>query len=205
MTAKFSTSHSHSKGALPLLLVTLALIFIVIALVPPEQSLGSSLWLILLHGAWVWAGLLIFAAAAFTGLAALLTRWTGWQAWSRALGLTGLGFWLTYLPMSLLVMQVGWGGLFFDEPRWRIPFTFAVVGTLLQLGLFLLDHARLASLGNLLFGAALWARLFTVGNVLHPDSPVGQSGSIHIQAAFGALLALAVFLGLQIAWRLQKR
>ncbi len=196
---------SERKGSFLLFLATLALIALVTAVTPPEQSLGGNLRLILLHGAWVWAGLLAFGASAAAGLAGLLTRGSAWHAWSRALGLTGLGFWLTYLPMSLLVMQVGWGGLFFDEPRWRIPFTFAVVGVLLQAGLFLLDNPRLAAVGNLLFGAALLARLMTADTVLHPESPVAQSGSLAIQLSFTVLLALALGLGLQVAWRLRSQ
>ncbi len=204
MTANSWRTHfKNRRNALLLALFTLAMIALATAQAPPEESLGSGLRLILLHGAWVWAGLVTFAVSAAAGLAALVWGKPGLHAWSRAFGLTGLGFWLTYLPMSLWVMQVGWGGLFFDEPRWRIPFTFAIAGALLQVGLFLLEDARLASLGNLLFGAALWARLLSAGTVLHPDSPVGQSGSLAIRLSFGVLLALALALSFQIAWQLK--
>lgn len=64
-------------------------------------------------------------------------------------------FWLTYLPMSLVGMQMNWGGFFFDEPRRRIPFSFAVVGILLQAGMLLIDRSSLVLSGKLLSGVAL--------------------------------------------------
>lgn len=161
--------------------------------------------LVLLHGAWVWAALLVFAGSAVAGLVGLLTRGPAWRAWSRALGLTGMAFWLVYLLMALRVMQAAWGGPFFDEPRWRIPFTFAVAGLLLQLGLWLVGSPRLASLGNLVFGAALWGALLGAENILHPVSPVAHSGSFRIRVFFAVLLALALCLGLQVARMLRRR
>jgi hypothetical protein len=51
-------------------------------------------------------------------------------------------FWLTYLPLSLLVQQMNWGGIFWDEPRWRISLMFGMVGLLLQVGLALVENLR---------------------------------------------------------------
>ncbi len=178
--------------------LTLALIGLVTVLAPAERTLGSGLRLVLLHGAWVWSGKLFFAAAALTGLIAFF-RPQGWAAWSRILGWCGLIFWLTYLPMSLLVQQQNWGGIFWDEPRWRIPFTFGVVGALLQAGLAVLARPRLTGLANAAFGAALWLALGGAENILHPDSPVAQSGSAAIRLAFGLLLGLALLSGAQFS------
>lgn len=175
---------------------------------PPEQTLGTNLGVILLHGAWVWAGLIFFGLAALAGLAGLLAEAFKKTATgrlgrgSRALAWTGMVFWLSYLPMSLWVMKMNWGGFFFDEPRWRIPFTFAVAGALLQAGLILINRPVLTLLANLFFGAALWFSLFTSQTVLHPESPVAQSGDLRIQAAYGLLLGLALLLGGQVAWAL---
>jgi len=187
------------------LLLTLLAIVLTAFWIPAEAQIGFNLRLVIVHGAWVWTGLLTFAAAALTGLAALLLRRQPLARASLALGRTGLFFWLTYLPMSLLLMQLNWGGLYFDEPRWRIPFTFAMVAVLLQAGLSLINRPMLTALGNLLFGAALWAMLLPSDTVLHPESPVAQSGSLRIQTAYGVLLALSLLAAVQIAVFLYNR
>lgn len=180
------------------LLITLTLIAVLTAFGPVEHTLGANLRLVLLHGAWVWSGKLLFAAAGVCGLAAIISP-ARWADWSRALGWSGLFFWLTYLPMSLLVQQQNWGGIFWDEPHWRIPFTFGVVGVLLQSGLLVLDHPRLTGFANAAFGLALWVALSGAENILHPDSPVARSGSLAIQLTFGLLLGLALLTGAQLS------
>jgi hypothetical protein len=169
----------------------LVLLLAAAAFAPLEYTLGGKIRLVYLHGVWVWAGLGSFAAAAFAGLLGLIFHAQRWHLWSRAFGWSAMTFWLTYLPMSLLVMQMNWGGLYFDEPRWRIPFTFAVTGVLLQAGLWLLGKPAVTSLANCLFAAALFLGLFNAVNVMHPDAPVFTSPSTTIRVYFGLLLVLA--------------
>jgi len=165
---------------------------------PEEQSLGSNVRIVYLHGAWVLAAEVAFAAAALAGLLALVMRRKNLHHWSAALGRTGIVFWLTYLPISMLLMQINWGGFFFDEPRWRIPFTFAVIAVLLQSGLFLINHLMVSSIANLIFAAALFWSLNRVTSILHPDSPIFGSGSISIQVFFILLLFISLLAGWQI-------
>ena len=192
--------------------INLFLIALVVAFAPLERTLGANIRLVYFHGAWVWVGKVAFGAAALAGLGGLILRhWKkpswAWRlpTWALALGRTGLFFWATYLPMSLLVMQLNWGGLFLDEPRFQVPLTFGVVGLLLHAGFFLLDQPDLVCLGSLAYGVALWAALGSVNNILHPDSPILTSDSLRIQLFFGALLVLSLLVGWQIAtWLVRK-
>lgn len=179
---------------------TLAAIALVTAFAPLEKTLGERIRLVYLHGAWVWAGKIAFACGALAGLAALLARSQKWAGWSLALGRAGLVIWLTYLPMSLVVQQVNWGGIFWDEPRWRIPLAFGVAALLIQVALWLFNQPFIASAVNLVFGVALWWVLGGIENILHPDSPIFQSGSARIQIFFVLLLLLAIFLAGQITF-----
>jgi hypothetical protein len=189
----------------PFLFLNLALIAAITLLVPAEQTLGTNLSLIILHGAWVWAGLITFALSSIVALYAFISRKPSQHRLSRALAWTGLFFWLTYLPMSLLVMQLNWGGLFFDEPRWRIPFSFAVVAILGQVGLVLMDRKSLTSAFNLVFGIALWASLLASETILHPESPIAQSQSGRIPFFFAILLGLALVFSAQITSLFMKK
>lgn len=181
------------------LLVSVIGLVLITLLSPMERTLGDRARLVYFHGAWVWAGKIAFAASAAAALIGLLRVSTAWQRYSLALGRVGMVFWLTYLPLSLYVQEVNWGGIFWDEPRWRIPLIFGIVGLLLQIGLALMDDLRVASAANLVFGVALWWMLGTITNVLHPDSPIVQSGSLRIQVFFALLLAFSVAFGALLA------
>ena len=163
----------------PLLLffVTVLVIAVLALFGPEEQSLGSNVKIVYLHGAWVLAAELAFAAAALVGLLALVMRRERLHQWSAALGRTGIFFWVTYLPLSLWAMQANWNGLFLAEPRFRLALTFAIVGTLMQIGLWLVNLDWVTSLANLVFFVALRAVFATAADVMHPPpSPIFNSG-----------------------------
>lgn len=166
---------------------------------PAERSLGANVRVVYLHGAWVWAALAAFMAAAGAGLAGLLSGKVSLHHWSRALGRTGLIFWVTYLPISVWAMQTNWNGLFLAEPRWRMALAFAAGGTLLQIGLTLVEKPFWASLGNLAYVAALLLALATTEQVMHPPAPVLTSDAWRIQLFFADLVALTVLAAWQVA------
>src|SRR5512134_1104709 len=143
---------------------------IVIALLalfgPEEKSLGASVRIVYLHGAWVLAAELAFLAAGLAGLLGLLTRRPTFHNWSAALGRTGIFFWVAYLPLSLWAMQSNWNGLFLAEPRFRLAAIFAVAGVLLQTGLWLINADWITSLANLIFIVVLRVVFATAENVM---------------------------------------
>lgn len=179
-------------------LLTAAAIFLVTALAPLEKTLGTSARIVYLHGAWVWSAMITILAAGAVGLVALLARREVLHAWSRALGRAGIVLWVTFLPMSLYVMQISWNGIYLDEPRFRIPFNFAVVGTLLQVGLSFFKPVW-TSLANLLYGAALFLAMRSVETILHPDAPILNTESRGIQIFFAVLVILILLWAWQIA------
>ena len=159
---------------------------------PEEQSLGSNVRIVYLHGAWVLAAEVAFAAAALVGLLALALRRERLHQWSAALGRTGIVFWLTYLPLSLWAMEANWNGLFLAEPRFRLALIFAVTGSLLQIGLWLINVDWVTSLVNLVFFIVLRVVFSTASNVMHPPpSPIFNSGLWNIIIFFIVLNLLA--------------
>jgi hypothetical protein len=180
---------SKSPGLWFILFLAAALV--VAAFAPLEKTLGISARLVYFHGAWVWAALVAFAVAALLGMMGLVSRREGLHLWSRATGRSAIILWLAFLPMSLLVMQANWNGLFLDEPRFRVPLNFAIVGVLLQVGLSFFPPAW-TSLANLIFGAALAVGLRNAGTVLHPESPIFGSDAWRIQLFFAGLLLLTL-------------
>jgi hypothetical protein len=181
------------------LLISLAGIALLTAFGPAERTLGTSVRVVYLHGAWVWAAIAGFLLAGLAGLFGLLARRDRFHLWSRALGRTGLLFWITYIPISMWAMRTNWNGLFLAEPRFRLAVIFAIGGLLLQAGLVLMEDPVWASLGNLLYLGALLAALSTTQNVMHPAAPILNSDAWRIQAFFGLLLLLTLFAAWHVA------
>lgn len=168
---------------------------------PEEKSLGSNVRLVYLHGAWVLTAELAFALAGLFGLVylvAYLTRRSGEQLGliSKALGLTGIIYWVTYLPLSLFAMQANWNGLFLAEPRFALALTFAIVGALLQAGLWLINNPLLTAAANAAFIVVLRVVFANAANIMHPPpSPIFNSGNNVIIAYFVGLMALTFLSG----------
>ena len=190
---------SKLKSPLVLFLLLLFVVALFTSLGPAEKTLGTNVRGVYLHGAWVWVALAAFLAAGVVGLIGLITRRRRLHYWSRALGRTGLFFWITYLPLSMWAMQTNWNGLFLAEPRWRLAMIFAVGGLVLQVGLWLLENPAWASVLNLVYAVLLMMALQTTEQVLHPSSPVLSSDAWRIQIFFGGLLILVLLSAWQVA------
>jgi hypothetical protein len=184
---------SKIKSPLLLFFATLLVIVLTAFLGPEEKDLGANVRIVYLHGAWVLTAELAFAASALAGLMGLIAHKDSFHAWSAALGRTGIVFWVTYLPLSLMAMQTNWNGLFLAEPRFRLALTFAVVGVLLQIGLWIISLPWVTSLANVIFIVILRVVFSTATNVMHPPpSPIFNSGNY---------LIIGFFIGLNIlAW-----
>jgi len=173
------------------------------AMSPAENTLGSNARIVYLHGVWVWAALAAMLSAGLVGLAGLASHRKALHCWSRALGRTGLIFWITYLPLSMWAMQTNWNGLFLAEPRWRLAVAFAIAGLLLQIGLTLMEDPAWASAANLIYVTILVPVLLNTQNVMHPPSPMLNSNAPRIQLYFAGLFLLALLAVWQSArwWR----
>ncbi len=181
--------------------MTLAVVAGFTLLGPAERSLGTNVRVVYLHGAWVWAALASFLAAALLGLVGLILQRVNLQHWSRALGRSGLIFWITYLPLSMWAMQTNWNGLYLDEPRWRFALVFAIGGLVLQIGVALIEEPAWAAAANVAYFMALVLALVNTENVMHPPSPILDSDAARIQLFFAGLLLLTLLAaGLLARW-----
>jgi len=184
---------SKFKSPLTSLFITIIVIALLALFGPEEQSLGSNVRIVYLHGAWVLAAELAFLAAGLAGLLALITKRVALHSWSAALGRSGIVFWVTYLPLSLWAMQANWNGLFLIEPRFRLALIFAVTGVLLQVGLYLINIGWVTSLANVIYISVLRAVFATAHNVMHPPpSPIFNSGNYAIIGFFLGLIVLSL-------------
>lgn len=187
-----------TKSSLIGFLLTLTAIAILTAISPAEKSLGERVRIVYLHGAWVWTSLVLLLTAGIFGVLGLITSQHKFHCWSRACGHSGIFLWVSYLPLSIWAAEANWNGMFISEPRFRMALIFAVVGVLLQLGLFLISNPILTSSGNIFYIAVLLLTLQSTENVMHPPAPMLQSNLSLIQIYFGALFILMVLAAWQI-------
>jgi hypothetical protein len=188
-----------TSNPLPAFFVTLIVIGLLAAFGPEEKSLGANVRIVYLHGAWVLVAQAAFILAGIIGVFGLLSgiipllanRQAVIYRGSAAMGLTGLAFWVTYLPLSMWAMQANWSGLFLAEPRFQLALTFAIVGILLQASLWLFSQPWLTALGNIVFVIALFYTFSNAEYVMHPPpSPIFGSGLSSIIIFFVSLIAL---------------
>ena len=184
---------SKIKSPLISFFITIIVIALLALFGPEEQSLGSNVRIVYLHGAWVLAAEVAFLAAGMVGLLALITKRAVFHNWSAALGRSGIIFWVTYLPLSLWAMEANWNGLFLAEPRFRLALIFAVTGVLLQVGLWLINMDWVTSLANIVYIVVLRVIFATADNVMHPPpSPIFNSGNYAIIGFFVAMILLSL-------------
>ncbi|MFZ5810261.1 MAG: hypothetical protein ACOY16_13335 [Chloroflexota bacterium] len=168
---------------------------------PAEKSLGVNVRVVYFHGAWVWTALAAILLAGGTGFLGLVLGNPTFHRWSKALGHTGLFYWISYLPLSMWAMKTNWNGLFLAEPRFRVGVIFAISGILLQAGISLLGASRGSSFANLIYSAALVITLLNTSNVMHPQSPIAESESGRIQGFYyGFVLLILISAGWMSLW-----
>lgn len=95
-----------------------ALAALLVALVPPEKTLGWIIRPVFLHGALVQAGLIAFAAAGLLGLLYFVQRSTRVIAWCLAAQETAVLLWIAYALSSMVTTRLAWGEwIAWDEPH----------------------------------------------------------------------------------------
>jgi hypothetical protein len=172
---------------------------------PAEQVLGQWIKLIYLHVTMSYAGLYTFYLAAIFGMAHLITSRDSPGIWSLELGRSALVLWFISLLLSLVSMQVAWGGLL-----WREPMTIAAV-TILVLGLgkeFISRGGtlKLRSAANIVFAIAVLFIRSNQGRMMHPDNPIRGADSAIIRVLPVILFVLTMAAMFEfIRWRIALR
>lgn len=183
----------------------MALSIVILWLIPAEQTLGSIIKVIFLHGALVEVGLLIFAAAGLVGLAWLVWRTAPLERWMLALQKTGVLVWIVYALSSMVSTKLAWGQwIAWDEPRVRASALVLGFSLLCLLFVIWVDHPIFSALVNVAV-AGLSLYLVKGANILrHPFDPIGTSGSDRYRFFFALLIVVVSLLAVQLTLWLRK-
>ena len=195
-----------NRHALPLSLLGLALLMaLLLALVPPEQTLGPVIRPVFLHGALVEVSLLVFAAGGVLGLAYLVWRNARVHVWALAVQKTGVVLWIAYALSSMVATKLAWGEwIAWNEPRVRasaLVLGFVIICLLLVLWV---DHRLFTALANVSVAGLSWFLVKGAGLLRHPFDPIGASTSAAYRLSFVALLVITLLLAVQVARWLRR-
>lgn len=185
----------RNRGLLVIALL-LAGLAALLMLAPEDRTLGANTRLVYLHGAFILASLLFYAAGGVLGLAYAITRREKTFTLASGAWTAGVVANAISLPLGLYAAKVIWGGLFWGEPRVITNATLLLL-SLIVAGVALLSGNRrgvalLYPVAAVLFGVMLQQ----TGRVMHPVNPIGRSDSWAIKVSFLALLLLV----LALAW-----
>jgi hypothetical protein len=181
------------------------LIILLLALMAPQDATLKEISpVVYVHGAMVWTAILTFTASGLFGLAALVWDKDVLHAWSRALGRTGLLFWIVYLPLSMWASQATWNGIPLGDPRFRTAFQVLALATAFQIAATLWGPtSRLGSLLNAILAVVLWVLMLTTQDIMHPQNPM-RSSAPTIQFFFALLLGGCGIAAVQVARRMRR-
>jgi len=194
-----------SRERIGFTLLGIGLIVLLLALLAPQDATLKEISpVVYVHGAMVWTAIMAFTASGLIGLAALIWDKAVLHAWSRALGRTGLLFWIIYLPLSMWASQATWNGIPLGDPRFRTAFQVLALAAAFQIAATLWGPTnRLGSVLNAILAVVLWVLMLTTQDIMHPQNPMRSSAST-IQFFFALLLGGCGIAAVQVARRMRR-
>lgn len=214
MNMKRLTNSSMLGQGFLIIAVYSVLIFILLAQIPAERSLGNTIRLVFFHVSLSNASIYAFYLSAFFGLLYLVMHRLNKSSykladWSLVLGRVTIVVWAMSVVISILAMQLAWGQIVLTEPLT----IYVLIVLALAVGKELIIADRSSS--SIAYANILLAIVITVikpffGRVMHPENPIGSSDvSIFKVVAPSAVLlsffAMIIFTKWYINHRLQKR
>lgn len=183
-------------------IIVIYLVFaaVLLYLAPAEQTLGQWVKLIYFHGMLSYASIYAFYASGVLGAANLLLNKPAMGLWSGQLGTISVWAWVVSFLLSLVSMQVAWGGLMWTEPRTLVALFIVVLG----IGKEILSYnggTRLKSAANLVFAVAVVALRLNMGRVMHPENPIGAADSAAIRLFPYILLAATLLMFVALTYK----
>ena len=207
-TATPAPPRSHAnlrRYGLPLLALT-AVAAVLIALIPPEKTLGPIIRPVFLHGALVQAGLLAFAAGGILGLVYFLRKSPAVLHWCQAVQETAVGIWVVYALSSMVTTRLAWGEwIAWDEPRVRASIHVLWFSIACLLLVKWMNHPTFTAFANIVIAGAVWFLIKGAGLLRHPFDPIGGSNSLYYQVLYILLVvAVLAFAAVAARWRYQS-
>jgi len=174
-------------------------IFLLLLILPPEQSIGHVIKIVYLHAALVQTGLLLFLASAVLGLVSFFRKKSRWAKILSASQKACLVVWSVYILSSTVVTKLAWGiWIAWEEPRVFASIVIWLAALLFGLLVLWIYNSRFTAFANIILASIAFWMTKTSGTIRHPLNPIGSSNSIMFKIFFLLIFFLILFLAIQL-------
>jgi hypothetical protein len=188
------TRVGHSGRLTAALIVVLSVAAaLVVAFIPPEERLGSTVRFVILHGAFARVGMVTFAAAGLLGVAAL-TFAPRLHRWCLGTQKAAVAVWVVYIASSMVATYLAWGvAIAWEEPRVVASGKVLILSLAFLILVLWVGQEKFTAVANTVLAVLSWFAVKSAGVVQHPFSPIGGS-EMTFKVYFGvlSLILLAV-------------
>ena len=194
----FIRSRAQAVGVAAIALVGIVVAVLVFTL-PPDVQLGTTLRLVIYHGAQTWVNMALFTFAAVAAAVYLISRNTIAYKWATGFRYVAVPLWILNTVLGLVSSKVAWGAINMEEPRLQATFYLLLGAGLLLAVDFGFGKPTLTALADIAMAGALWFLILGAQNFVHPDSPVMQSGW-EIKGPFFGIVGGIMVMALLASW-----
>lgn len=182
------------------ILILIGLTVVAALLAPPEASLGQVAKLVYAHAAQAWIGIIGFLVAAVLSIIFLISKTDKFIHWAHAFEKTSLLWWFIHVSSSLITMQLAWGGIFWQEPRFRIALTFMILGFATYCVSLIINRTKISSVLYAVNFIVLLALLSSSSRIMHPTNPIyGAEKAFGIKLYTSVLVVIFLIMIIQTA------
>ncbi|MDA3935866.1 MAG: hypothetical protein PF636_03240 [Actinomycetota bacterium] len=194
----FIRSRARAAGLAVIAFVGVVVAVLVFSL-PPDVQLGTTLRLVIYHGAQTWVNMAIFTFAALAAVTYLISRNATAYKWATGFRYVAVPLWILNTALGLVSSKVAWGSINMEEPRLQATFYLLLGAGLLLAVDFGFDKPLLTALADVAMAGALWFLILGAQNFVHPDSPVMNSGW-EIKGPFFGIVGGIMVMALLASW-----
>ena len=178
---------------------------LILWLSPTEQTLGQGIKWVYIHLAFIWTAMLGMLVVGILSLIQVFSSRAAWRRWGDATGWATLGTLVLALIGSLVVMQVNWGGISWDEPRTQSLLRTLAIWVLVQFAGPWISNRRVRGLLTVVLVAVALIPMRYGPLVIHPQNPLGMSSSNAIRLASVAVFGVVLVACASVTWVIQQR
>lgn len=173
--------------------VCFVLIAFLLAIMPPEATLGQKVRLVYFHASIAENSIIFFVFAAISAVIFLINR--GEVFINKAVSFFKVAFylWIVQTIFGGINMKVIWGDFFWNEPKARMGLILLAVSFVAYIIIEALHDAKIVkSLVFIVTGAAAVSALLLTSNVFHPKNAIFGSDILAYKIIF-VLLVVSFF------------
>lgn len=177
----------------------LTVVYSVFYLLPPVEGLDHLSRIAIFHIPAAWVSVLAFVLSAFWAIRYLQTNIRLYDIKSAAAASLGIGYCIAATVSGAFFARLAWGAFWNWDPR-QTSITILLLVYLAYHGLrvsveYEETRARVSAVYSIIAASTVPFLVFIIPRLqfsLHPSPVLNQAGKLHIDAVFGAVLAIAV-------------